>query len=69
MRRRSPTGQLERVASRGRFVFFVALQREGGDADVEVGAVGPLDAKRPPGDRKKSVKPAEGEGGEEEGGQ
>lgn len=40
--------QLERVASRGRFVVFVALQGERGNANVKVGAVGPFDTKRPP---------------------
>ncbi len=40
--------QLECVASGGRFVIFVALQGKGRNANVEVGAVGPFDAKRPP---------------------
>lgn len=40
--------QLERVASRGRFVIFVALQGERRNANVKVGAVGSLDAERPP---------------------
>lgn len=40
--------QLECVASRGRFVVFVALQGERRNADVEVGAISPFDTKRPP---------------------
>lgn len=40
--------QLECVASRRSFVVFVALQGERGNANVKVGAVGPLNAERPP---------------------
>lgn len=40
--------QLERVASRGGFVVFVALQGERGNANVKVGSIGPFDTKRPP---------------------
>ncbi len=39
---------LEGVASGGCFVIFVALQGERRNADVEVGAISPLDAERPP---------------------
>lgn len=39
---------LKRVASRGRFVVFVALQRERGNAHIKVGAICPLNTKRPP---------------------
>lgn len=47
--------QLERVASRGGFVVFVALQGERGNANVKVGSVGPFDTKRPPKDKIKLV--------------
>lgn len=40
--------QLEGVASRGRFVIFVALQGERRNANVKVGTVGSFDAERPP---------------------
>lgn len=43
--------QLEGVASGGRFVIFVALQGEGGNADIEVGTISPFDAERPPKDK------------------
>lgn len=45
---REDDSQLERVASRGGFVVFVALQGERGNANVKVGSVGPFDTKRPP---------------------
>lgn len=48
LRRGGDYGQLERVASRGRFVIFVALQGEGGNAYIEVRAVGSFNTKRPP---------------------
>lgn len=48
--------QLECVASRGRFVVFVALQGERRNANVEVRAVGPFDTKRPPGNKEHSEK-------------
>lgn len=38
----------KRIASRGRFVILVALQGEGWNAHVKVGAVRPLDAKCSP---------------------
>lgn len=38
----------KRIASRGRFVILVALQGEGWNAHIKVGAVCPLDAKSPP---------------------
>lgn len=40
--------QLKCVASGGSFVVLVALQGERGNANVKVGAISPLDAKRPP---------------------
>lgn len=42
------TCKLECVASRGRFVVFVALQGERRNANVKVGAVSPFNTKRPP---------------------
>ena len=45
---RGPHRRLECVASGGRFVIFVALQGERGNANVEVGSVSPFDTKRPP---------------------
>lgn len=42
----------EGVAGGRRLVVLVALQGEGRNANVEVGAVGPLDAERPPGRRR-----------------
>lgn len=52
--------QLERVASGGRLVVFVALQGERRNANVKVGTVGPLDAKGPPEHKEQDFNPGLG---------
>lgn len=42
------SAHLKCVASRGSFVIFVALQGEGGNADIKVGAISSFNTKRPP---------------------